>query len=126
MDSIVGHKISEFFKAHIHMGSGGTFSDYPDFFALSVTLVLTGTFILVANKNNKHGNYSSVPWTTHFFLQIIFLDIIVVLAVGVKESSIVNNILTGVNLLVVAYVVICGVFKIDLDNWNIPSEKVCI
>ena len=89
MDSIVGHKISDFFKAHIHMGSGGTFSDYPDFFALSVTLVLTGTFILVANKNNKHGNYSSVPWTTHFFLQIIFLDIFS--CSGSRRERIVNS-----------------------------------
>ena len=63
----------------------------------------------------------------HIFSYRLFsLIFLVVLAVGVKESSIVNNIFTGVNLLVVAYVVICGVFKIDLDNWNIPSEKVCI
>ena len=42
IDSLAGHKISDFFKAHIHINSGGTFSDYPDFFALSITLLLTG------------------------------------------------------------------------------------
>ena len=123
VDSIVGNKISEFFKTHIHMGSGGTFSDYPDFFAFSVTLVLTGRFILFPIKVTN-----SV--ITHLVLQIdfhiSFSLILVILAVGVKESSIVNNIFTGVNLLVVAYVVICGLFKIDLDNWKIPSKEVCI
>ena len=42
VDSLVEHKISDFFKAHVHIGGGGTFSDYPDFFALSITLLLTG------------------------------------------------------------------------------------
>ena len=46
------------------------------------------------------------------------------LSVGVKESSILNNIFTAVNLLVVAYVVICGLFKIDFANWNIPADEV--
>ena len=48
----------------------------------------------------------------------------VILAIGVKESSIINNIFTGVNLLVVTYVVICGLFKVDFHNWSLPSAEV--
>ena len=46
------------------------------------------------------------------------------LAFGVRESTFFNNIFTGVNLLVVLYVIICGLFKADLSNWDIPSDKV--
>ena len=49
---------------------------------------------------------------------------VVILAVGVKESSVFNNIFTGVNLLVVLYVVICGLFKADINNWTIPKDHV--
>lgn len=48
----------------------------------------------------------------------------VILAVGVKESSRFNNLFTMVNLLVVAYIVICGVFKADPHNWNINPNEV--
>ena len=50
-----------------------------------------------------------------------------ILAVGVKESSTFNNIFTGVNLLVVTYVVVCGLFKADIHNWKLTSDdvKVC-
>ncbi len=50
----------------------------------------------------------------------------VVLAIGVKESSILNNVFTAVNLLVVAYVVICGLFKMTPGYWSIPEDQVWI
>lgn len=49
--------------------------------------------------------------------------IVAVLCFGVKESSLVNNIFTFVNLFVVAYVVIVGLFKADFHNWNLPRPK---
>ena len=48
----------------------------------------------------------------------------VILAVGVKESSRFNNLFTGVNLLVVTYIVICGAFKSDPHNWNLKPDEV--
>lgn len=48
-----------------------------------------------------------------------------ILTLGVKESSRFNNIFTGVNLLVVLYVVICGFIKADLSNWSLPKPPVC-
>ncbi len=46
------------------------------------------------------------------------------LCLGVKESSILNNIFTLLNLVVVTYVVVCGLFKVDFHNWNIPKDEV--
>lgn len=65
----------------------------------------------------------------HFLLHVKKTNMItfffsVVLSIGVKESSILNNIFTAVNLLVVAYVVICGFFKLNFKNWSIPSDEV--
>ena len=56
----------------------------------------------------------------------IFHSFSVILAVGVKESSRFNNLFTGVNLLVVTYIVICGVFKSETHNWNIDPEEVIL
>ncbi len=46
------------------------------------------------------------------------------LAVGVKESTRFNSVFTGLNLLVVIFVVIAGSFKADFHNWNIPKEDI--
>lgn len=46
------------------------------------------------------------------------------LAFGAKESSVVNNIFTLVNLSVVLYVIVAGSFKADPKNWQIPEENV--
>lgn len=48
----------------------------------------------------------------------------VAVAFGAKESSIVNNIFTFLNLSVVIFVIIAGSFKADPYNWMIPAEKV--
>ena len=50
--------------------------------------------------------------------------ILVILAVGVKESSRFNNVFTGLNMLVIAYCIICGLFKADFKNWSIPASQV--
>lgn len=46
------------------------------------------------------------------------------LAFGAKESSIVNNIFTFLNLSVVLFVIIAGSFKANPANWSIPSYDV--
>lgn len=58
-----------------------------------------------------------------FFALAITLFLTVILAVGVKESSRFNNLFTGVNLLVVTYIVICGAFKSDPHNWNLKPDE---
>lgn len=49
---------------------------------------------------------------------------VVVLAIGVKESSKFNNVCTVMNLLVVTYAVITGSFKADPKNWKLPEKDV--
>ncbi|GFN91808.1 cationic amino acid transporter 2-like [Plakobranchus ocellatus] len=87
-DSLIGKKMSKFFHEMMPMHIP-QLSEYPDFFALGITLLLT--------------------------LLLIF---------GVKESARFNNVFTCVNLLVVTYVTICGLFKIDFQNWNISADEV--
>ncbi|KAK3600261.1 hypothetical protein CHS0354_039728 [Potamilus streckersoni] len=74
-------------------------------------------------KENVPMSISGLSPYPDFFALGITLLLTVILAVGVKESSRFNNLFTGVNLLVVTYIVICGAFKADPHNWNIkPSE----
>lgn len=46
------------------------------------------------------------------------------LAIGVKESTRFNNIFTCINLFVIAYVIICGLFKAKIQNWNLSHDEV--
>ncbi|CAH1772769.1 unnamed protein product [Owenia fusiformis] len=71
--------------------------------------------------------HMDVAWLSSypdFFAFAITILLSIILAIGVKESSTFNNIFTGVNLLVVTYVVICGMFKADFHNWNIPKNEI--
>lgn len=44
------------------------------------------------------------------------------LAFGVSESALVNKIFTGVNLVVLGFVIISGFVKGNTDNWNLTLE----
>ena len=55
--------------------------------------------------------------------QVRLLSFTVLLSSGVKESSRMNNIFTGVNLCIVTFIIVCGAIKADFHNWSIsPSE----
>ncbi|XP_013877707.1 solute carrier family 7, member 3 [Austrofundulus limnaeus] len=87
-DNLVEQKISGFFKASMAMKvPGGVLAEYPDLFALTLVLLLTG-----------------------------------LLAFGVSESALVNKIFTGINLVVLGFVIISGFVKGDTANWNLTEE----
>lgn len=44
------------------------------------------------------------------------------LAFGVSESALVNKIFTGINLVVLGFVIISGFVKGDTANWNLTEE----
>lgn len=44
------------------------------------------------------------------------------LAFGVNESALVNKIFTGINLVVLGFVIISGLAKGDVKNWNLTEE----
>lgn len=46
------------------------------------------------------------------------------LAFGARESSLMNNVFTFLNLSVVLFVIIAGSLKADPNNWSIPADKV--
>lgn len=48
----------------------------------------------------------------------------IALAFGAKESSMVNNVFTLVNLCVVIFVIISGFWNIDAKNWSLPESEV--
>lgn len=44
------------------------------------------------------------------------------LAFGVSESALVNKIFTGINLVVLGFVIVSGFVKGDAANWNLKEE----
>ena len=59
-----------------------------------------------------------------FFSFLIIMVLAVLLAVGVKESTFLNNIFTGVNLATVLVVLVAGSMNADPKNWTIPKEDI--
>ena len=73
-----------------------------------------------------------VPWIhvsflsayPDFFALVITLVLTAVLSLGVKESTKFNNLFTGLNICVVAFVTVFGFIHADLGNWSIRAEDV--
>uniref|UniRef100_A0A1Q3F5L5 Putative cationic amino acid transporter 3 n=1 Tax=Culex tarsalis TaxID=7177 RepID=A0A1Q3F5L5_CULTA len=59
-----------------------------------------------------------------FFSFVLVLILAALLAYGVKESTLMNNIFTGVNLCVIAIVLVAGGMNSDSANWNIKPEDI--
>lgn len=59
-----------------------------------------------------------------FFALGVILLFSIGLALGARESSKINNVFTLLNLSVVLYVIVTGLFKVDASNWSIPAEDV--
>lgn len=59
-----------------------------------------------------------------FFSFIVVLILSGLLAYGVKESTTMNNIFTGVNLVVIGIVLVAGGMNSDPANWNIQPEDI--
>ncbi|XP_031713007.1 solute carrier family 7, member 3 [Anarrhichthys ocellatus] len=56
------------------------------------------------------------------FALILVLLLSGLLAFGVNESALVNKIFTGINLVVLGFVIISGFVKGDSTNWNLTEE----
>ncbi|CAH2255209.1 cationic amino acid transporter 2-like [Pararge aegeria] len=59
-----------------------------------------------------------------FFSFLVVMTLGVLLAFGVRESSMVNNLFTSFNLLIIVFIILAGAFKADLSNWRIPQADV--
>ncbi|XP_036425049.1 cationic amino acid transporter 3 [Colossoma macropomum] len=58
------------------------------------------------------------------FALILILLLTGLLAFGVSESALVNKIFTGINLVVLGFVIISGFVKGDTANWNLTLENI--
>ncbi|KAF6720204.1 Cationic amino acid transporter 3 [Oryzias melastigma] len=56
------------------------------------------------------------------FALILVLLLTGLLAFGVSESALVNKIFTGINLVVLGFVIVSGFVKGDAANWNLKEE----
>ena len=98
--------MKDYFSTHFPLHSE-TLAPYADLFAMTLCLVITGMLnIDTSYKNKNHLFYMSV-----------------LLIVGIKESAVLNNVFTFVNLSVILLVIAIGLTKIRGHNWHIlPSE----
>ncbi|XP_041930583.1 cationic amino acid transporter 3 [Alosa sapidissima] len=56
------------------------------------------------------------------FALILIMLLTGLLTFGVNESALVNKIFTGINLVVLGFVIISGLAKGDIKNWNLTQE----
>lgn len=83
-------------------------------------------------NNSMEGFYRSMlvinsPYLSEY-IDLLALAVCLIicfgLAVGVKESMLLNNILTTVNIGIVLAVIVIGSLEADIKNWQLPKESV--
>jgi len=92
------------------------FSGYIDTF--------TGGVMSEALNNTMHMDSPGLAEYPNFLAAGLCLVLTAVLAFGVKESSSANNVVTGVNLVVVVYVIISVATRANVDNWSLTPENL--
>ncbi|KAJ8276504.1 hypothetical protein COCON_G00082560 [Conger conger] len=77
-----------------------------------------------ASMSMKHGGLPEKVFADYpdLFALILVLLLTGLLAFGVSESALVNKIFTGINLVVLAFVIISGFVKGDTANWNLTVD----
>ncbi|XP_061757930.1 cationic amino acid transporter 2-like [Nerophis ophidion] len=97
----------------------------------SVALAWSGTFddLLGGVMSKFFEEYAAMglpglaPYPDVFAASLIML-LSGVLSFGVKESTTINKVFTGVNIVVLVFVAISGFIKGDISNWRISEEMV--
>lgn len=113
LNSLTNNVIQDGLKEAMPINVSGL-NTYPDFLSFILVAIITG------------DGLRSVPSLRNYFFNMLTkvrLYFAVLLAVGVKESTMFNNVCTSFNLLVVVYVVICGAFKAKASNWSISKSE---
>lgn len=106
-DSLLDFTLRDYFTEHFPLHAG-MFSAYADPLAMSFCLLITGKSII------KWGIFRKIQY-----------HCLVLLVIGIKESAVLNNLLTAVNLTVICLVIVVGLTKIHGHYWNISPDEVC-
>ncbi|KAM3606206.1 uncharacterized protein V6R79_012546 [Siganus canaliculatus] len=59
-----------------------------------------------------------------FFAAGLIMVLAGILAIGVKESAVVNTVFTAINMIALVFIIITGCVKGDLRNWQISKETL--
>ena len=73
--------------------------------------VLTGNKMATALKSSMPINISFLSEYPDFFALTVVLLLVILLSIGAKESSILNNVFTTVNVLTILIVIVAGSIK---------------
>ncbi|XP_012251414.2 cationic amino acid transporter 3 [Athalia rosae] len=92
------------------------FSNYLDF--------LIGNAMSNALREVMPINVSFLSDYPDFFAFGMVLLLAILLSVGVKESSLLNNIFTTINLLTIGVVIVAGSMKANTGNWAISVDDI--
>ncbi|KAB7508087.1 Cationic amino acid transporter 2 [Armadillidium nasatum] len=77
-----------------------------------------------AFNRTMHMDVNTLGEYPDFFAFGVVLLLTGILILGVKESSTLNNIFTGLNVFVIIYVIIAGSTLADTDNWHLSQADV--
>ncbi|KAL0128181.1 hypothetical protein PUN28_003439 [Cardiocondyla obscurior] len=69
-------------------------------------------------------NVSFLSEYPDFFAFAMVMLLVILLCVGVKESSMLNNVFTIINLATIAIVIVAGSIKADPANWSITPQDI--
>ncbi|XP_014474610.1 PREDICTED: cationic amino acid transporter 3 isoform X2 [Dinoponera quadriceps] len=86
--------------------------------------VLIGNVIGNTMRSLMPINVTFLSQYPDFFAFGMVMLLVALLCVGVRESSILNNVFTVVNLTTIAIVIIAGSIKANPSNWSIASENI--
>ncbi|XP_066260477.1 high affinity cationic amino acid transporter 1-like [Euwallacea similis] len=97
----------------------------------SVARGLSNYIDALADKKISEAFQNAMPMHVSFLSTypdmlsfVLVLILTAILAFGVKESSVLNNIFTVLNLITVAIVIIAGSIKADTNNWKLSKDVV--